>query len=153
MTLRSKTTSRHFFREIASCLTNEDVLCGELRLYLESQGLMSRWFAVELATRECLNNAIIHGSRGNPDMKVRVDVHVGTKWIIVRIANEGLGFDWKKAQDLPLPDETAESGRGMSISARYADRTVYNRQGNRVALWFSKKALDGGTAHHVWLQD
>jgi serine/threonine-protein kinase RsbW len=122
---------------IPSDLSEVDGVCREVRALLERQGVANRSFAVDLLLREFLNNAILHGNRSDTRKRVQAAVRVGRKWIVMWIADEGPGFDWRAKRLVPADDDAA-SGRGLAIGALYAQRLKYNRAGNQVTSWIWK---------------
>ncbi len=124
--------------EIPSRLEEVDRVCREIRSLLRDHGLEEACFSAELLARESLNNAIVHGHRRDERKKVKFDLRAGRRWISLRVLDEGPGFDWRKARKTPPPKATAPSGRGLCISALYAQRIRFNRQGNRITLWLKK---------------
>jgi anti-sigma regulatory factor (Ser/Thr protein kinase) len=122
---------------IPSDLAEVDAVCREVRALLERQGVANRYFAVDLLLREFLNNAILHGNCSDTRKQVQVQVRVGRKWIVLWIADEGPGFDWRAKRRAP-PDEDATSGRGLAIGTIYAHRLRFNRAGNQVTSWIRK---------------
>ena len=92
-------------------------------------------FAVQLALEEALTNAIRHGNGGDPSKQVTLRYCVTPDKIILRVADEGAGF-----QPETLPDPTADdrlecpSGRGVMLMHAYMTRVFYNKAGNEVTL-------------------
>lgn len=129
-------SSHAIHHSISSDLEEVDAVCKDARKLLECQDQTGHAFAVDLLLREFLNNAILHGHRSDIRKQVRV-VRVGRKWITLRIADEGPGFDWRTMKRVP-PDEAATSGRGLAIGTQYAQRMRFNRAGNEVTLWIRK---------------
>jgi len=130
-------------REIPSRLREVDGVCREIRSLLEGHGLEGSCYPVELVTREFLNNAIIHGNHQEEDKKVGLDLRVGRKWILLRIVDEGTGFNWRKARRMPPPEDTATSGRGLYLGGLYGQRMAFNRRGNRVKVWLKREDIGG----------
>jgi anti-sigma regulatory factor (Ser/Thr protein kinase) len=93
-------------------------------------------FRIELVTRECLNNAVIHGNRSDPLKQVTFELHGARKWIRISVRDEGPGFNWRRRCRAVGRNENEESGRGTTIVALYAARTRYNRCGNEITVWF-----------------
>ncbi len=120
-----------------SRLTEADRLCRSIRSWLHEEGLAARSFAVELLARESLNNAVIHVNRSLADKTIRLELHVGRKWIRLLVADEGPGFDWRKARRRNCGLE-AESGRGLRVCALYAEQVRFNRCGNQITLWLRR---------------
>ena len=125
----------HYF--IFSDLAEVDAICRDARKLLESQGQSGHAFAVDLLLREFLNNAILHGNCSDARKRVQASVRVGRKWIVLWIADDGPGFDWRMRRRV-LPDGAATSGRGLAIGAQYAQQMRFNRAGNQVTLWIRK---------------
>ena len=125
-------------REIPSRLGEVDGVCRDMCSLLRENGLEGACFSAELLAREALTNAIVHGHRREEMKKVRFDLRVGRRWIALQVLDEGPGFDWRKARRACLPEDTSASGRGLCISALYAQRITFNRRGNRITLWLEK---------------
>lgn len=90
-------------------------------------------FAAELLVREALTNAVVHGCRENPDKQVRCILRLRAGRLLIAVADEGEGFDWRKARRTRacIPDS---SGRGMEILHRYANQVRFNDRGNVVTM-------------------
>ena len=90
-------------------------------------------FAAELLVREALTNAVVHGCRQNPDKQVRCFLRLRSGRLLIAIADDGEGFDWRAARRTRanLPDS---SGRGMEILHRYANHVHFNDRGNVVTM-------------------
>jgi serine/threonine-protein kinase RsbW len=111
-----------------------DTVCLELREFAAANGLEANGFALELLARECLNNAVLHGGREQANRTASLALRVGRRWLRLQVAHEGAGFNWRLARR-EVPEVSATSGRGMAISACYADRVGFNQRGNRITLW------------------
>ena len=125
---------------IPSDIAEVDRVCRAAKELLEGNGLIDRVFAVELLLREFVNNAILHGNNADVSKRVQVRIRVGRKSIMLSIADEGVGFDWRERQ-CHVADESDISGRGLAIGMEYARKVTYNRTGNRVVL-LVEKTLD-----------
>lgn len=99
--------------------------------------MSAKSFAVELLARESLNNAVTHVDRSVVDRAIRLELNVGRKWIRLQVADEGPGFDWRKARRREC-QVGAESGRGLALFALYAEQVRFNRRGNQITLWLKK---------------
>ncbi|MEM5785685.1 MAG: ATP-binding protein, partial [Syntrophobacteraceae bacterium] len=111
-----------------------DSFCREAREFLAGNGLSSEIFPIELLLRESLNNAIFHGNCSDCRKKVQIVIMIGRKWIKIRVADEGPGFNFRKARRA-IPDEESVCERGMAIFSIYADRISFNAKGNSICLW------------------
>jgi anti-sigma regulatory factor (Ser/Thr protein kinase) len=130
----------HVLRRVLSSRPAEvDNCCREVREWLTENGLLADIFPVELLLRESLNNAMLHGNGGDCARKVTVEMRIGRKWIILRVTDEGAGFNCSKVREA-VPDPDATCGRGLAIYALYAQRVIFNSKGNQVSLW---RALTG----------
>ena len=77
---------------------------------------------IAMAVRESMVNAVVHGNRYNAHKKVRLSVSKRPGEFVVRIADQGEGFDYEN-----LPDPVAEenllrhSGRGIFLIKAFMD--------------------------------
>ena len=135
---QSRLSKEILSKEILSRLEQVDGLCQEIRSVLKEAGLEPDAFGVELVARECLNNAVLHGSRGDNNKRVQLELVYSRGKIRLRIADEGPGFDWKKALQTKTAKRDATSGRGLRILNSYAERFRFNRRGNQITLWLPR---------------
>ena len=120
-------------RDLPSEPLQVDSFCREVRGNLTEIGLVSEVFPVEMLLRESLNNALIHGNCNDCEKLVRAEVRIGRKWIVLKVADEGAGFNPRKVINaLPVPEMT--SGRGLAIYFLYAHQVSFNSSGNQVSL-------------------
>jgi serine/threonine-protein kinase RsbW len=138
VTLDRNGAIKSYQKIILSQVSAVDILCRDIRAILEGEGLHDRCFSLELALREALNNAILHGNCGQISKRVKLTLRVGRRWIRISIEDEGAGFNWRKIRKLPIPDFEATSGRGLCILSSCSDRLVYNQRGNQVTFWIDK---------------
>jgi serine/threonine-protein kinase RsbW len=96
-------------------------------------------FAVELALREALNNAVVHGNAMDPHkfVKVRCRCESG-RGLWLSVADQGKGFDPGAVAD-PLKGDSlnAEHGRGIYLMNWAMDRVVFESGGTEVRMWKS----------------
>ena len=91
---------------------------------------------VEIALREALANAVLHGNRQDAEKKIQVDCRIqfGGKVSIV-VKDEGDGFDPNK-----VPDPTAivniesERGRGIYLMRALMDEVHFEQGGTEVHM-------------------
>lgn len=92
---------------------------------------------------EALANAVLYGNRSDPAKSVRVDVSLGPKRVILRVVDEGTGFDPQSVPDPTLPDKIREpGGRGLFLLRELMDEVEFNARGNEVCLTFLRDAQD-----------
>ena len=123
------------FRSIPSAVAHVQVACRDVEQFLSDHGLAGRNFEVGLLLREFLNNAIIHGNKFDVRKHVALTVRICQSRLVIRVADEGPGFDWRAIRARGVPGDDAVSGRGLPIGGQYAQRLRYNRAGNQVVLW------------------
>ena len=70
-----------------------DRFCTRLRRALDRAGWKHRLFAIELVVRELLNNAVIHGSREDPRLRVKCNLTIAGGSLIVRDAVDLAALD------------------------------------------------------------
>jgi anti-sigma regulatory factor (Ser/Thr protein kinase) len=126
---------------IPSRLDAVDGVCGEARQLLETQGLSGHVFAVDLLLRECINNGILHAHASDPAKRVEARLSIGRRWILIRIADRGPGFNWRAVMRR-APNDAAASGRGLAIARLYASRVRFSRTGNAITMWIEKQSSD-----------
>ncbi len=91
---------------------------------------------VELALREALTNAIIHGNLRSPRKRVSVRCFCQSDCgMLLVVEDEGSGFNPKK-----IPDPTrgrniySSHGRGIYLMRQLMDEVRFQRSGSRVVL-------------------
>jgi serine/threonine-protein kinase RsbW len=108
-----------------------------MRLIEGSHCVTGEEHAVQLALREALNNAVVHGNR----LDVRKLVHVRCrckvgKGIALIVSDEGEGFD---ARSIPNPlaveNLEADHGRGIHIMRLAMDQVSFTQGGNEVHMY------------------
>ncbi len=79
-----------------------------------------------VSTSEAVNNGIIHGNHGNPDKKVSITCEVNATAVVVRVKDEGNGFEPEQVPD-PLREENLlrETGRGIFLMRTLMDHVDY----------------------------
>ena len=79
---------------------------------------------VELALREALDNAVVHGNQENPERKVRIRCRPGNEISIV-VTDQGEGFDFETILRNGITlDPDSEHGRGPANESVYGRRAL-----------------------------
>jgi len=122
-------------QEIPAVHAEVDGVCLQLRALLAEGDAVAApdRFAVELLAREALSNAVRHGCAGDPARRVSFACRLGRRSAILRIKDDGNGFDWRGILDRP-PDDDATHGRGLQLFQAYASRHYFNPSGNHLLL-------------------
>jgi len=90
-----------------------------------------------ISTVEAVNNAILHGNKGETSKLVTVNFTADGNMFDVTVTDQGEGFKYDT-----LPDPTDPSnienlhGRGVFIMRSLADNIEYNEAGNEVKMSF-----------------
>lgn len=83
---------------------------------------------VLLAVTEATTNAIIHANKCDQSKKVTVDAAVEDSKLVVRVKDEGKGFDPRSIPDPTKPENLLkDSGRGVYLMKVYMDNLEFNR--------------------------
>jgi serine/threonine-protein kinase RsbW len=92
--------------------------------------------AVELALREALNNAVVHGNRldARKLVHVRCRCRVG-KGISIIVSDRGQGFDASSVPDpVAVENLLAEHGRGIYLMKLAMDEVSFDERGTEVHI-------------------
>ncbi len=118
-----------------STLKNVDKACRYTLTFL-SQAIpdFRHEFEINLLMREGLMNAVKHGNEFAPDKLVHFSIRVcQPDTILMEIEDQGKGFQWHEMGH-DLPDDYAESGRGIFIIRQYCSLAKYNAKGNHLTI-------------------
>ncbi len=82
---------------------------------------------VGIAIREAVANAIKHGNRQNPDKQVEVELAIAKDQAIIRVGDEGEGFDVQAVSDPLQPENLLKpNGRGIFYMRNFMDEIEYS---------------------------
>jgi serine/threonine-protein kinase RsbW len=112
-------------------------LVERMMLLIEgSQCVPGEEFNVEIALREALANAVVHGNREHPRAKVHVRCSCRPgKEISIVVTDQGKGFDFGKTGGNGfISDPLSERGRGILLMKAYMDDVHFERGGSEVHL-------------------
>ncbi len=98
---------------------------------------------MELALREALANAVVHGNRKDGETKVRIRCRCGPgKEISIVVADQGKGFDFRDiASDSLTSDPAREHGHGIRLMKAYMYDVHFEHGGSEVHM--RKRARNG----------
>jgi len=107
-----------------------------MRLIEGSQCVPGEEFDVELALREALENAVVHGNQEDPDTKVHVRCRCQPgKEISIVVTDQGKGFDFEKTVGNGITtDPDSEHGPGIQLMKAYMDDVHFERGGSEVHM-------------------
>ena len=99
---------------------------------------------IDLAVREAVANAIKHGNQQNPDKQVHIDLLLEGDDLVIRIADEGVGFDPSSVPDpLAPPGLLQPNGRGLLFMKRFMDNVQYDFRPEGGTVVTLRKRLPG----------
>lgn len=93
-----------------------------------------------LAVREATINAIVHGNRKDPRLKVRITLTAMENELRIKVRDQGSGFD-----PTATPDPTAEanllrtSGRGLLLMRAFVDQVKIRNHGAGMEVTLVKR--------------
>lgn len=92
-------------------------------------------FDIKLCFEEALINAIRYGNRGNPHLKVEVDVIKARDHVEIVVRDQGEGFDHRVCKD-PTKDENIKKlgGRGVFLIHKLMDKVIFECNGSCVRM-------------------
>lgn len=127
----------HFWQAIPSTEEAVDDVIRRILTVAESmecaEGELEK---VELALREALSNAIVHGSGGDPEKKVSVScLCAEDKGMLLVVRDYGPGFDPSAVPD-PTDAENLYSshGRGVFLMRELMDEVKFQKGGREVVM-------------------
>ncbi|HYO11948.1 MAG TPA: anti-sigma factor antagonist [Thermoanaerobaculia bacterium] len=102
---------------------------------------------VDIAVREAVANAIKHGNEQNPAKTVQVDLAVEGEELVIRVADEGAGFDPDGVHDPLAPENLLRpNGRGIFYMRSFMDNIHYGSAPGGGTLVTLRKRLAGPKA-------
>ncbi len=105
-------------------------------LIKRSQCVSGQEFDVELALREALGNAVVHGNREDPGKKVHIRCRCGPgKEVSIVVTDQGKGFDFGKFVGNGIKSGPAAAhGHGIQLMNAYMDDVHFARGGSEVHM-------------------
>ena len=90
---------------------------------------------VLVSLTEAVNNAIVHGNKGNPDKKVAIKMEKDANELVFVVEDQGEGFDPGIVSDPTSPENIDKpSGRGIFLMRNLADKVEFSEGGRRVTI-------------------
>ena len=133
---------RHFHLDVGSRFENIELVQVVLRDSLERLGVdedTRHW--VDVAVREAVANAIKHGNAQDPGKQVHVDLFREGDEVVIRVEDEGIGFDPSQLQNPLAPENLLKpNGRGIFYMKSFMDDIHYGpRPGGGTIVTLRKK--------------
>lgn len=92
--------------------------------------------AIDLALREALVNAIVHGNQRDPAKRVTVEGYLlPDRQVLVVVRDEGRGFDPANLDDPTKPENIERAtGRGIFLIRQFMDEVQFRDQGREIQM-------------------
>ena len=105
-------------------------------LIKRSQCVSGQEFDVELALREALGNAVVHGNREDPGKRVHIRCRCRPgKEVSIVVTDQGKGFDFGKFVGNSITSGPAAAhGHGIQLMNAYMDDVHFARGGSEVHM-------------------
>ena len=114
LTVASRFESIELVQAVVDDLLREAQLDDEIR----------HW--VGLAVREAVANAIKHGNRVDETKRVRVDARIDEAEVVIRVTDQGPGFDPGEVKDPLAPENLLRpGGRGIFYMRKLMDQVEF----------------------------
>lgn len=94
---------------------------------------------LNLVLTEALVNAIKHANTADPNKDVLIRISVSDKDLLIRVYDNGLGFDLNLFSSAACPDPLNEQGRGIYIIRSLMDSVEYKKTNNGNVLEMKKR--------------
>jgi serine/threonine-protein kinase RsbW len=134
---KERSGAMHFEVSLAADVTAiSPVVTWVMRLVGELDYAAGKEFEIEMALREALANAIVHGCKADPAMKIECSVTADrNQGIVIVVRDPGNGFDPKS---LPSPTDDAnlhaDHGRGILLISKLMDEVKHERNGTVIRM-------------------
>lgn len=135
--MNGQTTSAHFEVSLPADITAISPVVGwVMRLVGELDYAAGKEFEIEMALREALANAVLHGCKGDPAKKIECSVTGDREQgISIVVRDPGVGFD---PASIPSPTDAsnlhAEHGRGILLINKLMDEVHHESNGTVIRM-------------------
>jgi serine/threonine-protein kinase RsbW len=129
--------SAHFEVSLPADITAISPVVGwVMRLVSELEYASGKEFEIEMALREALANAVLHGCKADPGKKIECSVSGDRKdGIMIVVRDPGVGFD---PSSIPSPTDDsnlhAEHGRGILLINKLMDEVHHENNGTVIRM-------------------
>jgi serine/threonine-protein kinase RsbW len=92
--------------------------------------------AIDLALREALVNAIVHGNKRDATKRVKVEGYaLPDRQVLIVVRDEGEGFDPSILEDPTKPENIERAtGRGIFLIRQFMDEVQFRDQGREIQM-------------------
>lgn len=108
------------------------------KAFIKYQLPSNQYYKVLLCVKEAVTNSIIHGNKSDSRKKVVVKITKCHNEILVKVMDEGAGFDFEQIKD-PTASENIkeESGRGIFLIRNLCDELLFKGNGKIIEIKIS----------------
>jgi serine/threonine-protein kinase RsbW len=90
---------------------------------------------LRVGVTEALANAMLYGNSRDARKRVRLDATIRRDEIVIRVTDEGPGFDPDRVLDPTLPlNRDRAGGRGLFLIRKLMDKVEFNEVGNSIRM-------------------
>ena len=105
------------------------------RINKEFQLTEDEIFDLTLVLEESITNAVKHGNKSAPDLKVEITITSEEERLLIKVKNGGPGFDDKKVPDPTRKDKLMKtSGRGIFLIKKTMDEVSFHDHGREIHM-------------------
>jgi serine/threonine-protein kinase RsbW len=136
-TKRTHAATHVFSETIPSQIDMVEPVIGRALKMIAEQGCVDgQSTAAELALREALANAILHGNKAEPKKRVQLDCyHEPDGALLFVVQDEGQGFDPEVVRDPTRPENLFRTrGRGIYLIKHFMDEVEFRHGGREVRM-------------------
>ena len=102
---------------------------------------------VGIAIREAVANAIKHGNQQDPDKEVEVELAIADDQAVIRVIDQGDGFDPQEVGDPLAPENLLKpNGRGIFYMKSFMDEIEYSSRPDGGTVVTLRKQLAASSA-------
>lgn len=106
-----------------------------MQLIARCSGVPGSEADVEIALREAVVNAVVHGNHEDPRKQVYVRCRCEPDGISILVRDEGQGFDADRVPDPTTPENVQSTrGRGIYLMRNYMDEVRFEENGRAVLM-------------------
>ncbi len=109
-------------------------IVGEAVKFLQEHDVDVDLFGFRLSLYEGFSNAVKHGNSFNPELTVSFEMRIKPDVILIKVADQGDGFDWQDILNRKKGDIMSPDGRGLMLIRAYGYVPEYNQKGNELTL-------------------
>ncbi len=98
---------------------------------------------LRVSLAEALANAMLNGNRSDPGKIVRLEARLQPNRLVIRVTDEGGGFDPQALPDPTLPEHRHRgSGRGIFLIRSLMDAVEFHDRGNAITMVLEREPAD-----------